>query len=632
MNEFESMMDKLAWLSLAKPGTATAEEVGLTPAETSDACNFLHDRVSFLDPEEAKARAIRHIQRTVICPAIETPAALFEALRRCWLESSAVREDNLSGVALAQLHNSGQVDVLHIAVKAVQDGAHAPSVSRVISENLPLLDQIDVPNLLTLIRLTGRQGFLQHAAGEWMNRHPSAIDVVVNGCLTIPSEALAPLLRTALILGSSASRAKWLARVYELAADKNPLISISAVEALGLLRWDEGTTQEIDEALKIVRAWLHSDDEQKIATAAEACLNLVSTATDRHLLIDEIAALDKPYVVSKIGDHLAYRAEHLKTQHWYLDKIRSLATKANQQAGSYNGIDHILSALYLTPQRDLCLEWLNTWAMVNSDACPSLPEELPQMFEVLVKDDETLGALLAGWLTHDDAGVQKIVRKLLDHLGARGKDNLRFTASVLDGLSPAGLLHLTRRVLANVLREEQKISLIWSFTRTLSAAIRTRSLVREAMVFFVGYDYPAATIKHLETVLVTEDEPVNRDLAQEILEALKNYYDTLEALPTIEELRPLSEHRHRFMKEHRRMMNAAFEEANKKSIFRQIVTTIHLKAGRSSFSMRNGEVGEKMHMTSASHSITLPRSESIDRIGSDLQRRKFILSAEPDDQ
>lgn len=297
-----------------------------------------------------------------------------------------------------------------------------------------------------------------------------------------------------------------------------------------------------------------------------------------------------------------------------------LAAKAGQGEGAYHGLDHILTALYKSSEKSTCLQWMDTWAAANADKAPSLPERFPELFEALAQDDEDLGVLLVRWLTHDEVGIVKMARNVLDELGLRDRGGLAFPASVLDGMSPSSLLHLVRRVLANVLREEQRISLIWSLTRTDSAETRTYPLVRDAMANFVGYDYPTATREHLEAVLAKEDVAPAGKLAHQILEAMKKYYDTLDGLPTIEELRPLSEHRHRFAKEHHRLMNMAFEEASKNSIFRQIATTIHLKAGRSSFSMRDGEVGEKMHMSSASHSMSLPRSESIDKVGSDLQR------------
>lgn len=632
LTKSESKLDELAWLSLTKPDSAKIEDFGLTQDEVREACDFSNSRLSFRNPEEAKTRAIRHIQSAIIAPSDKNPPALFEALQRCWLSSGPARKDNLGGLALAKLHNSSVIDALQIAIEAIQSGGNAFAVSRVIAESLPYFDQVDVPNLLILVGLVGPQGFLQYAAGEWMKGHPSSIDGVAEGCLAIPSEALAPLLRTALIQGVAADRAPWLARVHELVADPNQLVSLPAVEALGLLDWSGAEAQDIDRAVKVIRAGLQSDDTHQLVAAIGAGLNLVSTAADRHILIDEIAALDKPYVVRQIGDHLAYRDEHLKSQPWYLEKISFLATRTEQEGGSYHGVDHILADLYRSSEKTTCLEWLETWAAANSSSTPSLPEELPELFEILAQDDEALGTLIARWLTHDDLGIQKIVRDVLDNLGLRERGGLAFPTLLLNTMTSSGLLHLVRRVLANVLREEQKISLIWSLTRTDSAESRTYSLVRGAMVDFVGYDYPMATEEHLEAVVAKEGEAPIGKLAKQILEAMKAYYDALTPLLTIEELQPLSEHRRRFAQEHHRQMNAAFEEASKNSIIRQIATTIHLKAGRSSFSMRNGEVSEKMHMSSASHSMAIPRSELIDKVGSDLRRRHFMFGKEPREQ
>ena len=632
MSESESKLDELAWLSLTKPDSTNIEELGLTSDDIIDACDLSNGRVSFRDPEEAKARAIRHIQRAVITPAAKMPSAMFEALQRCWLSSGPARKDNLSGLALAQRHNAGEIDALQAAIEAVQEEGNAFAVSRVLSESFPFFDRIDVPSLLILAGLVGPQALLHHAAGEWMKDHPAYIDEVVGGCLAIPSEALAPLLRTGLIRGGAVDRGSWLVRIHALAADSNELVSSPAVEALGLLDWSGAEIQDIEKAVEVIRAGLKSSEELRLAAAVGAGLNLVSTAPDQHGLIDEIAALDRPYVVQQIGDHLAYRAQHLKSQPWYQQKIGLLATKSGQGEGTYHGLDHILAARYKSPDKPASLQWLDTWAVTNANDTPSFPEQFPELFEAIAQDDDALGALLARWLKHDDIGIVRMARSVLDDLGLRKRGGLTFPASFLDGMSSSSLLHLVRRVLANVLREEQRISLIWSLTRTNSAETRTYPLVRDAMVNFVGYDYPAATKEHLEAIVAKEEDTLIGQLAREILEAMKKYYDALDELPAIEELRPLSEHRHRFAKEHHRLTNKAFEEASKNSIIRQIATTIHLKAGRSSFSMRGGEVGEKMHMSSMSHFMSLPRSESIDKVGSDLQRLHFNLDKDRGEQ
>lgn len=632
MSEFESKLDELAWLSLTKPDSAKIEDAKLTANEAGKVCHMSNGRLTFQDPEEAERRAIRHLQNTVITPTTQTPAILFEALQQCWLSSGPARKGNLTGAALAGLHNSGQIDALQMAITAVQGGGHAFAISRVVSESLPLFDHIDVPNLLILVGLVGAQGFLQHAAGEWMASHPASIDEVVRGCAATPSEALAPLLRTALIQAVAYDRSLWLARIHDLVNNENEHTSLSAVEALGWLDWTQADPQDISKAIEVVRTGLRSDNERRVVVSTEAGLNLVTTATDRHALISEITALDKPYVVQQIGDHLAYRGEHLKSQHWYTEQIALLASKSGQSPGSYHGIDHILTEMYKSQQKAASLDWLDIWMGANSDSSLSLPEEFPQFFEALALEDEVLGALLAKWLTQPDPDAQRMTRSIIDTLGLRERGSLRFPTSTLDAMSLSGLLHLVRRVLGNVIREEQRISLLWSLTRTESAETRTYPLIRDAMVNFVGYDYPTATRDYLDAIIAKEQLTPTAKLAQEILDAMGTYYNALDALPTIEELRPLSEHSHRFAKEHHRKMNAAFEEASKKSIWRQIATTIHLKAGRSSFSMRDGRVGEKMHMSSASHSMALPRSESIDKVGSDLQRKHFILGVESDEE
>ncbi len=77
--------------------------------------------------------------------------------------------------------------------------------------------------------------------------------------------------------------------------------------------------------------------------------------------------------------------------------------------------------------------------------------------------------------------------------------------------------------------------------RTHDAETRVFPLVLEVMVRFNGHDYPVATREHLEPLVATGVEDPQTRLAQQILEAMRAYYDPLKALPVAEELRPSSE-------------------------------------------------------------------------------------------
>lgn len=635
----EPKLDELAWCSLTKPDTVQVEDFGLTHDDVRELCDFHEGRPFFRDPEEARSRAVRHIKQSVIAPEAATPSAFFKALERCWFDAGPVRQENLVGLALAQVHNTGEFDALQMAIEAIQGGGDVFTVSRVMTDSLPLFDGIDVPNLLILFGLMHpnmkndlAQGFLYIAAGEWMKGHPAFIDEVVRGGLAVAGESSAPLLRAALVQGVASDRIRWLTRIHELVDDNDPTVSLPAIEALGLVDWHGADAEDIARAVAVIRAGLRSDDESVLVSSACAGMNLVDTAHDQHALVDEVVALDRRYVVRLVGDHLGYRGAHLRTRPWYPEKITLLASKTGQNEESYRGVDMVLSHLFKSQEKAACQRWLDTWASANAHDAPDFPEEFPQLFQLMSESGEDLGALLARWLRHDEVGVQKMARHVLEDAGLQDSSSLGFPPSVLDGMTPAALMHLVRRVLGNVFRDGQQISLIWSLTQTADAEDRSYGLVHDAMAGFVGRDYPAATKAHLESVVAGDATGPLMQLAQGILAEMKEYQDTLDALPRVEELRPLAEQHHRFVKERRRQMSEAFDEASKNSIWRQIATTIPLKAGRSSFSVTGGEVGEKLHLSSMSHSVSIPRSEAIDRIGSDLRRMHFNLGKDRDEQ
>lgn len=633
MGDKEAKLNQLAWLVLSKPESVNLDDIGLTPEDLVNECQMIGGTPSFVDPEKARARAIKHLQAAVIEPKLQAPAEMFDGLLRCQTTSGAGHGDELPAVALAQLHNNGSVEVAQLGIEAFDGGdGHPYRIGRVVADVIPLLDALDIPNVLILVRLLEAKGFLAPAIGDWMKRHPPEIENVLEGCLAAPHLALAPLLRISLIVGVQNDKEPWLARVHTLVSTPDPLVALPALEALGFIDWSDIDAAEIDRAVEVIREKLKVGDRTVRNTAARAGLYLVNTAPDRHALIDKIAALEGSDVVQMIGDHLAYGANELRSQPWYLDKIDLLADKAGQENGAGHGIDHILDQEYTSGNKLRVLAWLETWARTNAERAPSVPGEFPQLFAKIVSDGDALGDLLAAWLMADAIGYQRMARKILDELSLREVRGTAFSVSALDALSAGGLLHLARRTLANVLRDHQRVSLVWSMIRTHDAETRVFPLVFEVMALFIGYDYPVATREHLEPLVATGAEDAQTRLAQQVLEAMRAYYEPLKALPVIEELRPSSEHKIRFEKERGRLMNEAFEEASKDSFFRKVATAIPLKAGRSMFFMRDGEVGETTPMMSASHSVAVPRSETIDKVGSDMRRRQFILGKREDDR
>ena len=67
-------------------------------------------------------------------------------------------------------------------------------------------------------------------------------------------------------------------------------------------------------------------------------------------------------------------------------------------------------------------------------------------------------------------------------------------------------------------------------------------------------------------------------------------------------------------------MSHATEEAQKGSIMRQLATQIPIKAGVGFFTFRDGGYTDTSHMQLFSHSVALPRRDTLDTVGYEIHR------------
>ena len=122
-------------------------------------------------------------------------------------------------------------------------------------------------------------------------------------------------------------------------------------------------------------------------------------------------------------------------------------------------------------------------------------------------------------------------------------------------------------------------------------------------------------MKRLGTAIDIETDASTRALLERIRDDLQRYLTQLDALPRLQELEvPLTVQR-AFRKARAKQMEHGMREARKKSVFAQIVTQVHLKAGLSSFQYLHEDFTEPMTLKSMSYSFEMPRRESLDPVG-----------------
>lgn len=623
MSNLESKIDKLAWQWLSQPQTIDLAQIGLEQTDLLADCQFDDGRPVFIDREQACERAIRHLQANEILPFTSEPARLFRGINQAYVDSAQARKDSLPDLALARLHNRGMLDVLGLAESAVAGDADGFGISRALGSVLPYLESVDVARLLTLVDRVAGRGVFAFSLPDWMKRHPEVIGEVADLCLRNPSETRATVLRYALIAGASVDRPLWLSRIHTLINDPNSLVANESLEALGRVDWSGVPGEEIGEAVGAIQRGLASMEEARLRTAVMAGLNLVSSAPDYHPLIDEIIRIDAPFITGYVGDQLGYTMDHLRDQAWYLPKLDLLATKVSQEPGRFSGVDAVLARRYGSDKAS-SLAWVETWIQANAFQGVSLPQDLPSLFAVIAGDEEERGALLVRWLAHDQLGAQLMGAGLLDALDLLEVHGVTFAPKALDTMDIHALSHLIKRTIALVWRDEHRVTLVWSLTGMSSAEQRSYELVRQAMVDFVGYDFPGATDKHLKAIVEREGMSPLGTLAATIVAQLDEYYSALDALPRVEEILPPSEDQKLFAKERMKKNDQAAQEANRDSVVRQIFSQVPVKAGRSTFFVREGFVSAPSEMNSYTHSVAIARSGIIDKVGAGLCRNLFI--------
>ncbi|MGY6000050.1 hypothetical protein [Stenotrophomonas maltophilia] len=620
MTTCNSKLDKLAWLLMTTPQNATLEEVGLSEHELGQEFFLLEGRAGFNDRAIVVQRAIRYIQDAVILTQLDAPQRLFTELQRIAAQARQARSDNLVGQALSQLGNSGKLDVLDLALQASEGADSMLAVPRVMEVVLPLLEGLQPAKLLKLIERCEQSGLLVSGATHRMRREPILIAPIIEACTQHPTLKSGPLLRNALIEATAADRSSGIAQIHSLIANTQPALSLQALEALGRVNWATAEQSQTEAALAVIRSGFRSDSEDVRRTAIGAGLDLVETDPARHGLIDEILALDDPELPGRIGDYLGFYAHQLNQEPWYQSKVDLLAGRVGVASDGLSGIDHILAQLF-DGDRCRCMAWIDTWVAANGGKELSLANAFPSLFEKMVEEREELGLLLAQWFIHDDYRMQRAANDALDELSLHRITRMVYPARVLDNMADAELQLLVLRTVVHVLSDEQRVSLVWSLTKADSAQERTYPLVLDAMVNSIGYDYPQAVRSHLMDVSAGDAVQPEVTLAQEILVAMDTYEKPLQALPPIEELLPSSEEQNLFFKGRATQMQKSMDRASENSMMAKIATMIPIKAGRSMFQVIEGHVGKSTPMISSSHSAAIPRSEIIDKVGSDIERR-----------
>ena len=396
-------------------------------------------------------------------------------------------------------------------------------------------------------------------------------------------------------------------------------------------RITEATADLYPRALVALASSAPQESVSMVLQDAESEIDLLrSTAAGATLktdaFVDELTKLGRsadqeslPAIAHAVWANL----DDIKIKSYFPSWLRYLCKLPVESKDIIEQFDHVLSRLLSdASHQDLVLSCLAKWITVNGRGGPhddSLSEYFQMSTIELARHPILLSRLITDWLLTDNRKLPSAAAGLLRYLNIHGLDKPELSVEKLDSLQPSELLFLARRLLGFVFYEDHLLSLSMSFFKTREAPTRTFPILHALLVDEVGYDYPSSTIEALDAANAIEERLEFKAFYSDTIQALRSRMTALDDLPRLTELRPSPTLQRQFAKARAKQMSKGMMSERKKSILRQIVTEVPIKAGIGWFSFRDGAFTEPSYLKSISHSVELPRRHTLDTVGSELR-------------
>jgi hypothetical protein len=539
-------------------------------------------------------------------------------------------KDSAAGRFLALIHETN--DVCTIAAAAISSKTiKVFDALQIVASALPYLKSLSAEEVWKLCEaqheLTkddSMAGILFSRLGSSLVRFPTVCRSIHERLRSEITDAVENLHPTAVVALAGSSPQEALELSLKDAESQNELLKSMALWTLGrLIVLSLIDLKSLSRVSDVVISNMSSPAERVRRTAIFAAANatpktdaFVEALTYCGHSADELS-------LAAITQAVWANFDETKSKSYFPSWLKFLCKLPPNSKGILDQFDHILSRLLKdAAHQNIVFSCLTEWVTLNSKGGPH-DDSVPEYFEMstieLARHPVYLSELVTEWLLADNKKLASAAAGLLRYLNVHGLEKPELSVEKLDTLQPADLLFLARRLLGFVFTENHLLSLSMSFFKTKDAPKRTFPILRPLFIDEVGYDYPNSTIQVLEAADALEDRPEFKAFYSSTTEALRSHMQALDALPRMTELRPPPTLQRQFAKARAKQINKAMMAERKKSIIRQIVTEVPIKAGIGWFSFRDGAYTEPSYLKSISHSVELPRRATLDTVGAELR-------------
>ncbi|GEM_PF-481674 len=533
---------------------------------------------------------------------------------------------------LLALHNNGLINVVDEFLRLTKSGEQDFFFIRHVFEMI--LPDIDAPThiVMTCVKHLTVQAGNDLAAGMLLvpfkrfceaslKRSEEALDIAIHNVTELePLNFISPALEA----WSSQNLPLSVAKAVELTTHDNIKICTQAVYALGNINYNNDLLL-VEDAVEALDGTIKRQYDTRLSEGIlKSSFSLYLADNNK---VQEVYCLIKLALVERNENEIHAASELFFREHERLPKcilellLNSLRHTNPNNKGTLNNIDYglqsllkkgylgeallLLERLLITNKADLSIDVFNSFSR-----------------DVLV-NNEALNILITKWFLARDIALGRAVYDLVQQ--CRGSDiGLSVAPGQLD--SKAGeSLFLARKAVG------------WMFTKPVSATSFVVSLIGfcrddelkefEELLFNPLLICYSGSVKQYLVNELPKLREASQQVVTNVLTRLDEYHKGLESAANIPELRPSQLQRathHRYFSE---LMADARKEAEKNSIFGQLVTKSILLYGNKSVHYMSDGKGtssrQEIPLQQIEHAIEFPSLENLDPHSLDYMMRAF---------
>jgi hypothetical protein len=536
-------------------------------------------------------------------------------------------------IELAALHNEGLIDVVaeFDNLKSRLSQEQDFFLTRWIFEKtLPLLNASIAPVMECVLQLyhdAGQDlvsGTILNSYVDYCKKDPSRPQGALAEIEAKPQ--FADLLPATIAAGSQIDTLDYLSEAIRLTRSFHLDVRRRAISSIAAIKWPEEIGVP-DAALATLEQFAKTEIDDQIlgctVTSAFALLQLEQGLESR---VSEIIA----GALSKGNEYTIYAASTIFGFHTgelsqpILRLISNCMQRVNpEHSGTLKNIDYGVLHLLKINQEE-AIQFLER-LLISHEGKLSLKKDLGSTAHAIYQDTALLGKFLTRWFLKGDRVLCKAIHEIcLSHFG----DDLpiQVDASELKTIDLIHVVFLARK------------SVGYLFTKPITAASLIISLMRQSsddqILHMLGellfdpllLNHPGKARDYVVRQSMLEPGKV-KETIDRVLASVDEYLAVLREIPDLPALHPIQAHKEAYLRYMSDIVASSYKEAQKKSVFMNLISKSTLLYGRKSIDYVYDGNGES-HRTETpleSHGLEMeyPRMESIDSYGLDYILRVF---------